>query len=60
MLAAHRPVLPDPAILKTTQDRLIEKDFVKNLGIATADYVDVSSAAELTRRRGRSSGARRC
>jgi 5-(carboxyamino)imidazole ribonucleotide synthase len=47
VLAARRPVLPDPEILKTTQDRLVEKDFVKNLGIATADYADVSSAAEL-------------
>jgi 5-(carboxyamino)imidazole ribonucleotide synthase len=47
VLAAHRPVLPDPEILKTTQDRLIEKDFVTRLGIATADYADVSSAAEL-------------
>ncbi|MBW8856636.1 MAG: 5-(carboxyamino)imidazole ribonucleotide synthase, partial [Bradyrhizobium sp.] len=47
VLAAHRPVLPDPEILKTTQDRLVEKDFVKGLGIATADYADVSSAAEL-------------
>ena len=47
VLAAHRPVLPDPEILKTTQDRLFEKDFVKKLGIATADYADVTSAAEL-------------
>ena len=27
-LAARRPVLPDPKILETTQDRLIEKNFV--------------------------------
>ena len=47
VLAARRPVLPDPGILKTTQDRLIEKDFVKGLGIATADYADVSSTADL-------------
>jgi 5-(carboxyamino)imidazole ribonucleotide synthase len=40
-------VLPEQKILETTQDRLVEKDFVKRLGIATADYVDVSSAAEL-------------
>jgi 5-(carboxyamino)imidazole ribonucleotide synthase len=43
VLAARRPVLPAQKILETTQDRLIEKDFVKKLGIATADYADVSS-----------------
>src|SRR5260370_36043249 len=47
ILAARRPVLPDRQILETTQDRLAEKDFVKRLGIGTADYADVSSAARL-------------
>ncbi|MGD0848610.1 5-(carboxyamino)imidazole ribonucleotide synthase [Bradyrhizobium sp.] len=47
ILAARRPVLPDRKILETTQDRLIEKDFVKRLGIGTADYAEVSSAAAL-------------
>jgi 5-(carboxyamino)imidazole ribonucleotide synthase len=47
LLAARRPVLPDQKILETTQDRLAEKDFVKRLGIGTAAYADVSSAAEL-------------
>jgi 5-(carboxyamino)imidazole ribonucleotide synthase len=47
ILAARRPVLPDRKILETTQDRLAEKDFVKRLGIATADYADVSSAVTL-------------
>lgn len=47
VLAARRPVLPDPAILEITQDRLAEKTFVRNLGIATADFADVSSLAEL-------------
>jgi 5-(carboxyamino)imidazole ribonucleotide synthase len=47
VLAARRPVLPDRKILETTQDRLIEKDFVRRLGIGTADYADVSSAAAL-------------
>jgi 5-(carboxyamino)imidazole ribonucleotide synthase len=47
ILAARRPVLPDRKILETTQDRLAEKDFVKRLGIGTADYADVSSAAPL-------------
>src|ERR1700727_714629 len=39
ILAARRPVLPDRKILETTQDRLVEKDFIKRLGIKTADYV---------------------
>jgi 5-(carboxyamino)imidazole ribonucleotide synthase len=47
VLAARRPVIPAHKILETTQDRLVEKDFVKRLGIATADYADVSSAATL-------------
>jgi 5-(carboxyamino)imidazole ribonucleotide synthase len=47
ILGARRPVLPDSKILETTQDRLAEKDFVKRLGIGTADYADVSSIASL-------------
>jgi 5-(carboxyamino)imidazole ribonucleotide synthase len=47
VLAARRPVLPTQKILETTQDRLIEKDFVKRLGIGTADYADVSSVETL-------------
>ena len=47
ILSARRPVLPDPKVLETTQDRLAEKDFVTSLGIATARYADVSSAQDL-------------
>jgi len=47
ILAARRPVLPGRTILETTQDRLAEKDFVKRLGIGTADYADVSSTDSL-------------
>jgi 5-(carboxyamino)imidazole ribonucleotide synthase len=47
VLAAKRPVLPAQKILETTQDRLIEKDFVKKLRIGTADYADVISLAGL-------------
>jgi 5-(carboxyamino)imidazole ribonucleotide synthase len=47
VLAARRPVLPAQKILETTQDRLIEKDFVSKLGIGTADYADVSSVDTL-------------
>jgi 5-(carboxyamino)imidazole ribonucleotide synthase len=48
ILTARKPVLPDRKILETTQDRLIEKDFVKGLGIGTADYADVSSPQTLS------------
>jgi 5-(carboxyamino)imidazole ribonucleotide synthase len=47
VLAARRPVLPAQKILETTQDRLIEKDFITRLGIGTADYADVSSVTTL-------------
>ena len=47
VLAARKPVLPAHKILETTQDRLIEKDFVVKLGIGTADYADVSSPETL-------------
>jgi 5-(carboxyamino)imidazole ribonucleotide synthase len=46
-LAAHVPVLPDPKVLATTQDRLAEKDFISGLGIGTAPYAAVSTPAEL-------------
>ncbi len=47
-LAARVPVLPDPKVLATTQDRLAEKDFVAALGIDTAPYAAVASPAELS------------
>lgn len=46
-LSARKPVLPDPQILATTQDRLTEKNFVTGLGIATARYAQVSSQQDL-------------
>ncbi len=47
ILAARRPVLPNYRVLETTQDRLVEKDFVSKLGIGTARYADVTSAETL-------------
>jgi 5-(carboxyamino)imidazole ribonucleotide synthase len=41
------PVLPDPRILATTQDRIAEKDFIAGLGIGTAPYAAVATSAEL-------------
>jgi 5-(carboxyamino)imidazole ribonucleotide synthase len=42
-LSARKPVLPDPKVLATTQDRLTEKEFVKGLGIETAKFARVDS-----------------
>ena len=46
-LSQRRLVLPDPRILATTQDRLIEKEFVENLGIATAPYAAAGDVPQL-------------
>ena len=46
-LSQRRPVLPDPKVLETTQDRLIEKNFISALKIATAPYAPVHSATQL-------------
>ncbi len=46
-LAARVPVLPDPQVLATTQDRLAEKTFVAGLGIGTAPFAAVDAPAEL-------------
>jgi len=46
-LAARVPVLPDPQVLATTQDRLAEKNFVTALGIGTAPFADVGEPAAL-------------
>ncbi len=47
LLAKRKPVLPDPKVLEITQDRLIEKNFIAELGIATAPYAPVHSASQL-------------
>ena len=46
-LAQREPVLPDPRVLETTQDRLIEKNFISGLKIPTAPYAPVHSATQL-------------
>src|SRR4051794_30102782 len=42
-LAERKPVHPSPRVLRVTQDRLREKDFVSRLGIATTRYRAVAS-----------------
>ncbi|HEY5166462.1 MAG TPA: 5-(carboxyamino)imidazole ribonucleotide synthase [Pseudolabrys sp.] len=46
-LSKRKPVLPDPNVLEITQDRLIEKNFISELKIATAPYAPVHSASQL-------------
>jgi 5-(carboxyamino)imidazole ribonucleotide synthase len=46
-LAARVAVLPDPRVLATTQDRLVEKNFVAGLGISTAPFAAVAQSTEL-------------
>jgi 5-(carboxyamino)imidazole ribonucleotide synthase len=46
-LSARKPVLPDPEVLATTQDRLAEKAFIASLGIKTARFAKVDSPGEL-------------
>src|ERR1051325_8174987 len=46
-LSARKPVLPDPKVLATTQDRLTERESVASLGIATERFAAVDSAEGL-------------
>ena len=47
-LERRKQVVPDPKVLETTQDRLVEKNFLRDLKIATAPYAAVHSATQLT------------
>jgi 5-(carboxyamino)imidazole ribonucleotide synthase len=52
-----RPMLPGPDVLRITQDRLREKDFLRSVDVATTRYREVTSLAAL-RRAVRDIGAR--
>lgn len=43
------PVRPGKAILEITQDRLLEKSFIREQGIGTAPFADVMSQDDLTK-----------
>jgi 5-(carboxyamino)imidazole ribonucleotide synthase len=49
ILRAKVPVYPSPEVLRVAQDREREKTFARKLGVGTADFVMVTSAAELQR-----------
>ncbi|MBR3369184.1 MAG: 5-(carboxyamino)imidazole ribonucleotide synthase [Rhodobacteraceae bacterium] len=48
LLEPLRPIRPGRQALAVSQDRLTEKDFLRDLGLQTAPYAAVSSAADLT------------
>jgi 5-(carboxyamino)imidazole ribonucleotide synthase len=48
-VAAKRPVSPRPEILEITQDRLREKNFLREIGVATTDFREVADPAALAR-----------
>jgi 5-(carboxyamino)imidazole ribonucleotide synthase len=47
LLASLRPVRPAPSVLRISQDRIDEKTFLNNAGVATAPWAPVTSREEL-------------
>jgi 5-(carboxyamino)imidazole ribonucleotide synthase len=47
LLASIRPVRPSPAVLRISQDRVIEKSFLNHAGAPTAPWASVGSRTEL-------------
>jgi len=46
-LEKTRPVLPNRKALATSQDRIVEKDFLTSLGLKCAPYANVETTADL-------------
>ncbi|MES2677677.1 MAG: 5-(carboxyamino)imidazole ribonucleotide synthase [Pseudomonadota bacterium] len=46
-VAAQKPVYPSADVLKITQNRLHEKDFLNQIGVKTADYLAINSLVDL-------------
>lgn len=46
-LAKRKTVLPDPKVLETTQDRLLEKEFIQSLKIPIAPFAAVADEADI-------------
>ncbi|SPF77633.1 5-(carboxyamino)imidazole ribonucleotide synthase [Pseudoprimorskyibacter insulae] len=47
VLQALRPIRPGREALRVSQDRLIEKGFLQDLGLKTAPFADITDAASL-------------
>ncbi len=48
LLASLRPVRPSPAVLRISQERIVEKTFLNRAGVATAPWAPVESRDELS------------
>jgi 5-(carboxyamino)imidazole ribonucleotide synthase len=48
LLASLKPVHPSPKILRISQDRLLEKNFLNDIGIPTAGWTPIHTADDLT------------
>jgi len=48
LVTNRKPVLPDPVILATTQDRLAEKNFLTDFEIRTAPFADIASDVDIS------------
>ncbi len=46
-LASEVEVFPNPQVLKVTQHRLLEKNFLNSIGVRTADYAEITSLENL-------------
>lgn len=49
ILESLRPIRPNRTALATSQDRIAEKDFLTRIGLTTAPYAAVTTAADLDR-----------
>lgn len=47
ILETHRPIRPGREALRISQDRLTEKTFLRDLGLETASFADITDAASL-------------
>ncbi len=46
-LASKKPVYPSANILKITQNRILEKEFLNQIGVKTADFFAIKNSADL-------------
>ncbi|WP_121062890.1 5-(carboxyamino)imidazole ribonucleotide synthase [Chachezhania antarctica] len=47
LLETLRPIRPGREALRVSQDRLVEKTFLKDLGLSTAPFADIASTADM-------------
>ena len=47
LLQSIRPVRPSPTVLRVSQDRVVEKTFLNEAGVATAPWLAIRSRADL-------------